>query len=56
MQNPSTRTERSTCRREAPSERRVANSLIRWATVIEMVLKVTKAPTITAIPAKASRK
>lgn len=56
MQKPSIRTERRTCRRDAPSERRVANSLIRWATVIEIVLKVTKAPTTTAIPAKASRK
>ena len=52
----SMRTERSTCRREAPSDRSVANSRIRCATVIEMVLKVTKAPTMTAMPAKASRK
>ena len=55
MQKPSINTERSTCLREAPSDRSVANSRILWATVIEMVLKVTKAPTRTAIPAKASR-
>ena len=49
-------TERSTCRREAPSVRSVANSRVRCATVIERVLKITKEPTNSAIPAKASRK
>ena len=36
--------------------RRVANSRVRWATVIESVLKITKAPTKSAMPANASRK
>jgi hypothetical protein len=49
-------TERSTCRREAPSVRSVANSRIRCATVIESVLKMTKAPTKSAMPANESRK
>ena len=49
MHEPSISTERRTCRRDAPSERRVANSRTRWATVIEMVLKMTKEPTKTAI-------
>ena len=49
-------TERSTCRREAPSVRRVANSRIRCATVIESVLKMTNAPTKRAIAANESRK
>ena len=31
-----------TCLREAPSVRSVANSRVRWATVIERVLKITK--------------
>ena len=52
----STSTERSTWRREAPSVRSVANSRVRWATVIESVLKITKEPTKSAIPANASRK
>ena len=52
---PSISTERSTCRRDAPSVRSVANSRARWATVIESVLKITNAPTNSAIPAKASR-
>ena len=34
---PSSRTERSTCLREAPSVRSVANSRVRWATVIDRV-------------------
>ena len=49
-------TDRRTCRRDAPSVRSVANSRIRWATVIESVLKMTKAPTKSAIPANESRK
>ncbi len=52
---PSTRTERITCLREAPSVRSVANSLVRWATVIDSVLKITKAPTSSAMPPKPSR-
>ena len=49
-------TDVSTCRREAPIVRRVANSRTRWATVIESVLKITKAPTKSAMPPNASRK
>ncbi len=56
MTNASSRTDRSTCRREAPSVRSVANSRVRWATVIERVLKITNDPTKSAIPAKARRK
>ena len=52
---PSSSTERMTWRREAPSVRSVANSRMRWATVIESVLKITKEPTSRAIPAKPSR-
>jgi hypothetical protein len=52
---PSRMTERSTCRREAPSVRRVANSRVRCATVIESVLKMTNAPTNSAIAPKPSK-
>ena len=41
----------STCREEAPSVRSIPNSRVRWATVIENVLKIRKAPTNTEIPA-----
>ena len=44
----------STCRRVAPSARSIANSRIRWATVIEKVLKMMNAPTRIAAPASAS--
>ena len=53
---PSSSTERRTCRREAPSVRNVANSRVLWATVIERVLKITNAPTNSAMAPKASRK
>jgi hypothetical protein len=53
---PSSSTERSTCRREAPRVRSVANSRARCATVIDRVLKMTKAPTKRAIPPNARRK
>ena len=53
---PSITTERMTCLREAPSVRSVANSRVRWATVIDRVLKITKAPTNSAIAPKPSRK
>ena len=49
-------TDQSTCRREAPSVRRVASSRTRCATVIESVLAMTNAPTKSAMPPKASRK
>ena len=56
MTRPSATTERMTCLREAPSVRRVANSRVRWATVIDRVLKITNAPTSSAIAPKPSRK
>ena len=43
-----------TCLREAPSVRSVANSRVRWATVIDRVLKITNAPTSSAMPPKPS--
>ena len=49
-------TETRTCRREAPIVRSVANSRVRCATVIDSVLKMTKAPTKSATPANESRK
>ena len=49
-------TERRTCRRVAPSVRSVANSRVRWAMVIDRVFAITKLPTKSAMPAKASRK
>ena len=48
--------ERSTCRREAPSVRIVANSRVRCAIVIESEFAITKLPTKSAMPANASRK
>ena len=52
---PSTTTERMTCRRDAPRVRSVASSRVRWATVIDRVLKITNAPTSSAMPPKTSR-
>ena len=54
--NDSTRIERRTCLREAPSVRSVANSRVRWAMVIESELAITKLPTNSATPANTSRK
>ena len=58
--SPMTRDSRITepriCRRDAPIVRSVANSRVRCATVIENVLKITNAPTKSAIPANVSRK
>ena len=51
----SSMTERSTCDRDAPSVRSVANSRIRWAIVIESELAMTKLPTNSATPPKPSR-
>ena len=48
--------EPSTWRREPPSVRIVANSRVRWAIVIESEFAITKLPTKSAMPAKASRK
>ena len=52
----SIRTEVRIWRREAPSVRSIPNSLTRWATVIEKVLKIRKEPTKTAMKPKTSRK
>ena len=49
-------TDRSTCLRVAPSVRSVASSRVRCAIVIESEFAITKAPTKSAIPPKASRK
>ena len=49
-------TEKRTCRRDAPSVRSVASSRVRCAIVIERELKMTKAPTKSAITPNASRK
>ena len=48
-------TEARIWRREAPSVRSSPNSATRWATVIEKVLKIRKAPTKTATKPKTSR-
>ncbi len=52
----STRTEARIWRREAPIVRSIPNSLTRWATVIENVLKIRKEPMNTAMKPKTSRK
>ena len=52
--NVSSTTERMIWRRDAPMVRSVANSRVRCATVIESVLKMTKAPTKRAMPPKPS--
>ena len=44
----------STCAREAPSARSIANSRRRCATVMENALKMMNAPTSTAMPPKLS--
>ena len=49
-------TERRTWRRLAPSARSRPFSLVRWATVMANVFKITKAPTSRATTAKMSRK
>ena len=52
----SSSTERVTCRFDAPSARSRASSRLRWATRIENVLTIRKAPTTSEMPAKMSRK
>ena len=54
--SPSSVTDVSSCLREAPIVRRVANSRMRCARVIESVLKMTNAPTKSAIAPNGSRK
>ena len=49
-------TEKRTWRRDAPSVLSVASSRVRWAIVIESELKMTNAPTNSAITPNASRK
>ena len=48
-------TEERIWRREAPSVRSMPNSRVRWATVIENVLKIWNAPTNSDTPANTSR-
>ena len=48
--------DQSTCCRDAPTVRSVANSRVRCAIVIESEFAITKLPTKSAIPANASRK
>ncbi len=52
--NASTITDVSTCRRLAPSVRSRASSRVRWATMIENVLKMMNAPTNSAMNANTS--
>ena len=54
MTQASSTTEHRIWRREAPSVRSIANSRVRWATVIENVLKIRNAATNRATPAKTS--
>ena len=54
--SPSIRTERLICRRDAPRVRSVASSRMRCASVIDRVLKITNAPTPSAMNPKPSRK
>jgi hypothetical protein len=56
MARPSVSTERLIWRRDAPSVRSVASSRMRWASVIERVLKITNAPTPSAMNPNPSRK
>ncbi len=51
----STSTEPSTWRRKPPTIRSSPSSRVRWATVIESVLKMVNAPTRMATPPKTSR-
>ena len=54
MISASSTTAQRICRRAAPSVRSVANSRVRWVIVIDSVLAMTKLPTKSAIPPKAS--
>ena len=56
MTSASRSTARRICLREAPIVRSVASSRVRCATVIDIVLKMTKAPTKRATAPKASKK
>ena len=51
---PSARIDAETWLRDAPRVRRVASSRVRWATVIDSVLKMMNDPTNRAIAPKAS--
>lgn len=53
--NASSTTVPRSCRREAPSVRRVANSRVRWAIVIDSEFAITNEPTNRAIPPNTSR-
>lgn len=52
--NASSSTDRVTCRREAPTARNRASSLVRWATSMVKVLAMMNVPTKSAMPAKTS--
>ncbi len=52
ISSASSTTELTIWRRFAPSVRSIANSRVRWATVIEKVLKIRKEATNSATPAK----
>ena len=56
MTKASVITDQRICLREPPIVRIVANSRIRWATVMEKMLKMTNAPTKRATTANESRK
>ena len=56
MMRASTITDVRTWRRDAPIVRSVANSRVRCAIVMPSVFAITKLPTKSAMPAKASRK
>ena len=56
MSPPSATIDARTWRRDAPSVRRVASSLVRWATVIESVLKMMNEPTNSAIAAEGQQR
>ena len=53
--NDSSSTERRIWRRDAPSVRSVANSRVRWVTVIESELAITNEPTKSAMIPNESR-
>ena len=56
VSKPSSRTDRRTCLREAPSVRNVASSRTRCARFIDSVLKMTKPPTSRAMKPNAKRR
>jgi hypothetical protein len=55
MTSASATTDSRTCRREAPTARSSASSRVRWATRIEKVFQMIRAPTSSEIAAKPRR-